>query len=126
MAFVAERGLKKMRPIKKIQRKLRELNVGSEIYFKQDNALFIVRGKQGKFLVATSEPDRETYTIIDIEKGFCGPNDRVFNPYNYKKQEDIEECLRDFNNPPEDMSDLKISLRHGTNVENVIDLPGIN
>ncbi|WP_099301951.1 hypothetical protein [Bacillus sp. Marseille-P3800] len=115
-----------MRPIKKIQRKLSQLKVGSEIHFKENNELFIVRGKQGNFIVATSEPDGNTYTIIDIEKGFCGPNDRVFNPYDYKKQGDIEECLRDFNNPPKEMSDLKISLRHGTNVENVIEFPGIN
>ncbi|MBX0320119.1 hypothetical protein [Shouchella clausii] len=115
-----------MRPIKKIQRKLRQLKVGSEIYHKQTNELFIVRGKQGKFLVATTEPGGETYTIIDIEQCFCGPNDRIFNPYDYRKQEDIEECLRDFNHPPEDMSDLKISQRYGMNVEDVIDLPGIN
>ncbi|MFK3936587.1 hypothetical protein ACI2JA_03600 [Alkalihalobacillus sp. NPDC078783] len=114
-----------MRNLKQVQRKLNRLKVGSEIVFMHDNETFIVRGKKGNFIVATSETDRKSYTIIDIDKGFCGPNDRTFNPYNYTKQEDIEQCLKDFNNPPKDMSDLKISLRYGGNVEDIFDLKDI-
>lgn len=75
---------------------LKHFKVGDRLCFRNDksNAL-VVRAKSENYLIATTESDRSEYTIIDTDKGICGPNDRVFNPYDYTKQEDVERCLSD-------------------------------
>lgn len=51
------------------------------------------------------------YTIVDSQTMKRGPNNLVFNAYNYTKQEDIEECLRDL-----DAGQIELSQRRSVPV----------
>lgn len=117
-------------------KKLLELNIGEKLYFQNDSNPYIVRAKGGKFLIATTEDkglvnlesEKFTirtrnphlfYTIVDTEKEICGPHDRTFNPYNFSKQEDIEQCLDDLIHKK---YDIGLSKRHGASIYEAIDL----
>ena len=100
---------------------LSDLKINDKIHFlNYEPKPYILKAKGGKFLIATVEDGNyKRYTIIDTEEGFCGPNDRTFNPYDYTKQEAIDECLSDF---LEGKYGIGISRRYGAKVEEVLDL----
>lgn len=59
---------------------------------------YTIKARSDRYIIATKpyNPQRTiVYTIIDLKEKWMWPNDRVFNPYDYAKQEDIEECLFD-------------------------------
>lgn len=99
--------------------KLGRLQINDKVFFKDEPKEFIVRAKGGKYLIATSEGTAEKYTIIDAGKGICGPHDRTFNPYNFKKQEDIDKCLSDL---VAGEYGIALSRRHSAPIEDVIDV----
>lgn len=100
---------------------LADLQVGESIFFlEHEPKPYTIKAKGGKYLIATVEDgDYKRYTIIDTENGYCGPNDRIFNPYDYTKQEDIDQCLDDLLTGN---YGLEISQRHRAEIKNVIDL----
>jgi hypothetical protein len=76
----------------------KNLKVGDKVKFSSEKQRYTVREKSEKFIICTKPFNvKKTvlYTIIDLERLVRGTNDRVFNPYDYMIQEDIEECLRD-------------------------------
>ncbi|WP_203362426.1 DNA translocase FtsK [Bacillus sp. REN10] len=97
------------------------LEVADKLFFKKDEPQpFTVKAKGDKFIVATVEDgDHKRYTIIDTEKGVCGPHDRTFNPYDFTKQQDIDKCLSDM---VAGEYGIKISRRHSAPIEDVIDV----
>ena len=106
---------------------------------------FVIRCKKENFIIATSSNGRSKYTIIDTEKGICGPDDRgALSPFDYSTQEGCENALlsltvkaeyRPVGKPnangiqvlerideTKDIVEIVISQRHQANIENVIDL----
>jgi hypothetical protein len=83
---------------------IQQIQIGSKIYFEREKRPYTVKAMDERYIIATKPFNaRKTclYTILDLHKGMRGPNNLVFNIYDYTKQEDIEECLRDLNNEEE-------------------------
>lgn len=74
------------------------IKAGSRVKFAEENGPYTVKAIGPRFAICTKpfNPRRTViYTIIDINKRVRSTNDRVFNPYDYKKQSDIDQCLVD-------------------------------
>lgn len=99
-------------------KKLSELEVNEQIFFKDDKNPYIIKTKGGNFLIATTQSG-DFYTIIDVEKEICGPHDRIFNFYDFSKQDDIDALLVDLINQK---YGIGISRRYGAKVSEVMDL----
>jgi hypothetical protein len=68
------------------------------VYFSREKRPYTVKACDNRYAICTKpfNPLKTVlYTIIDAEQGVRGTNNLVFNIYDYKKQEDIEECLKD-------------------------------
>ena len=75
---------------------------GDKIYFKSEKRPYRIKACNNRYLICTKPFNlRHTviYTIVDLYENVRGTNNLVFNPYDYAIQEDIEECLRDLENP---------------------------
>ena len=67
-----------------------KVNAGDEIEFESVEEIFDVRAANERFAVCVSG----TYhTIIDWEREVRGPNNLIFQPYQYSDQEDCNMCL---------------------------------
>lgn len=78
------------------------LDVGDKVYFETDKRPYIVKASNDMFAICTKPFNIHKtclYTIIDWRKGKRNRNNMVFNPYDYMKQEDIDECLKDLTDP---------------------------
>ncbi|MGJ0846527.1 hypothetical protein ACR77J_07555 [Tissierella praeacuta] len=74
------------------------LKVGDKIRFMGEKQKYTIKAKSDRFIICTKPFNLKRtclYTIVDLERMVRGANDRVFNPYNYMVQEDINECLKD-------------------------------
>mgnify|MGYP000858721777 FL=1 len=74
------------------------LKVGDKIKFINEKQRYTIKAKSDRFIICTKPFNLKKtclYTIIDLERMVRGANDRVFNPYNYMIQDDINECLSD-------------------------------
>ena len=88
------------------------LKVGDKIKFKSEKQRYTIKLKSDRFLICTKPFNiKKTcfYSIIDLERLVRGANDRVFNPYDYMKQEDIDKCL-------EDLGKGNVSVSHRNSV----------
>lgn len=54
------------------------------------------------------------YTILDFEKGIRNRHNLIFNPYDFKKQEDINKCLNDLLNKTDE---IELSHRNYEDLE---------
>ncbi|MFS1519645.1 hypothetical protein V1503_24780 [Bacillus sp. SCS-151] len=102
---------------------LTKLNVGDKVYFLQSNPdTFIVQAKKENYIVATSHEVEEgiQYTIIDTDKGMCGPHDRTFNFYDFNKKESMEELI---DHLIQKRKGITLSRRHSAPVSLVLNLP---
>jgi len=102
---------------------VQELTIGDKVYFLEGKPnVFTVRAKKENFIIATSYdvPEGIQYTIIDTDKGVCGPHDRTFNTYDFDKLSELDRLLNDL---IEKKFGIKISSRRGTSVSLVINLP---
>ncbi|GAB0156211.1 hypothetical protein CHRYSEOSP005_14750 [Chryseobacterium sp. Alg-005] len=52
--------------------------------------------------------DNPVYSIIDFQENWKAPNNLIFNHYDYSKQKDIDECLKDL-----ESGEVELSKRHG-------------
>ena len=76
----------------------KSLNVGDKIKFWTEKRSYVIKAKSERYLICTKAFNLQNtvlYTILDLERFVRGRNDRVFNPYDYTKQEDIDKCLND-------------------------------
>ena len=74
------------------------LKVGDKIKFVPEKQKYTVKAKSERYLICTKpfNPKKTVlYTIVDLKRLVRGTNNRVFNPYDYAVQKDIDECLRD-------------------------------
>ncbi|GAA4879494.1 hypothetical protein GCM10023310_69580 [Paenibacillus vulneris] len=79
-----------------------DLKVGDKVYFKTDKRPYTVKACNELFVICTKPFNLQhtcIYTIIDWKKGKRNRNNMVFNPYDYTKQSDIDECLQDLSDP---------------------------
>ncbi len=81
-----------------IVEKLNQISVGQKVYFEGEKLPYVAKAAGDRFVILTKPFNLKKtvlYTIIDYNKGVRGTNNCVFNVYDYKKQADIEECLKD-------------------------------
>lgn len=78
------------------------LEPGDKVYFESEKRPYVVKAANELFAICTKSFNlRHTclYTIIDWRKGKRNRNNMIFNPYDYMKQDDINECLQDLTDP---------------------------
>lgn len=74
------------------------IKVKDKVYFKSEKRPYTIKAFDGRYAICTKpyNPKRTVmYTIIDFKEAKRGPNNLVFNMYDYKIQEDIDQCLAD-------------------------------
>ena len=95
----------------------RNLKVGDKIKLASEKQRYTVKAKSDRFLICTKpfNPKKTVlYTIIDLTRLVRGPNNMVFNPYDYEIQTDIDECLKDL---IENRHGLEVSHRHSVKLD---------
>lgn len=93
------------------------LKIGSNVYFESEKVPYVVKAKDSRFAILTKPFNlQETvlYCIIDIHKGIRGPNNLLFNIYDYSDQYDINCCLEELNSGVVEVSDI---LRRGKRLD---------
>lgn len=76
----------------------RDLKVGDKVKFECEKQRYTVKAKSDRFLICTKPMNAlktVLYSIIDLERLVRGPNNLVFNCYEYTDQGDINQCLKD-------------------------------
>ncbi len=100
------------------------IKINSDVFFNGEKLPFKVKAFDGRFAVCTRNFDKKeddailshkvemndyfskkeafndlqnevVYTLIDFKNVVRSTNDFVFNPYDFKKDEDIKQCLSD-------------------------------
>ena len=97
----------------------KSLKVGDKVKFKSEKQKYTVKATSNRFLICTKpyNPKKTViYIIIDLKRLVRGANDRVFNPYDYMIQEDIDECL-------DDLVSGEIGVSHRNCVKLDIEIP---
>jgi len=87
----------------------KRLNIGDKIKFKSEKQRYTVKAKSDRYIICTKpfNPKKTVlYTIIDLYHGIRGPNDLIFNIYDYSEQKDIDECIKDL-----EKNELEVSRR---------------
>lgn len=72
--------------------------VGDKIVFAEDKQKYTIKARDGRWAICTKPLNlRKTvfYTIIDFDTDMRGPNDFIFNPYDYATKEGIHLCMKD-------------------------------
>ena len=85
------------------------IGLGSRVWFAEEKRPYTVMAIGARYAVCTKPfAARATvmYTIIDIERSVRGPNNLIFNPYDYKSREGCERCLSEL-----ESGDCEISSR---------------
>jgi hypothetical protein len=92
--------------------RLHALKVGDKIWFEDEKQGYTVKACDDRYAICTKpfNPLKTVlYTIVDFKEGIRGRNNLIFNIYDYKKQEDIDECLKDLN---AEVDPTRVSHRH--------------
>lgn len=74
------------------------MRVGDKVGFSGEKQSYTIRAMSSRFAICTRpfNPQRTViYTIVDTEKMVRGPNNLVFNVYDYATDEGCMESLRD-------------------------------
>lgn len=96
----------------------KSLNVGDKIKFWYEKQAYTVKAKSERYLICTKPFNLQKtvlYTILDLKRFVRGRNDRVFNSYDYSKQEDIDDCLKDLIS-----GEVGVSHRHCVPIDVVV------
>jgi len=75
-----------------------DIKIGTKIYFLKEKRPYVVKALNERFIICTKPFNLQKtvyYTIIDINENIRGTNNLVFNLYDYKDINDINECLKD-------------------------------
>lgn len=86
--------------------------LGAKIWFAGERQGYTVKACDSRYAICTKPFNSlrtVLYTIVDFKEGIRGRNNLIFNIYDYKKQEDIDQCLDDLNNP---VDGVQVSHRH--------------
>ena len=97
----------------KLQEIIKSIKVGDKLYWQNQKRPFTVKARDERYIICTKPYNFKktvTYSIIDTVDLICGPNNYVFNPYDYEEQKDIEQSLKDLEN-----NKYEISSRHLAN-----------
>jgi hypothetical protein len=80
----------------------KNIKVNDKVYFSDEPRIaYWVKARNDRYAILTRpyNPRRTViYSIWDMEKKIRSTNDYVFNPYDYNKQEDIDQSLTDLMN----------------------------
>lgn len=68
--------------------------IGDKVIFEGDKLKFNVRALNERFIICTTKTSYY-YTIVDLDKKIRGRHNKIFNPYNFKKDSDLEKLLKD-------------------------------
>jgi len=86
-----------------------------KIYFAGERIGYTIKACNERYLICTKpyNPKRTVlYTIVDLKEEIRGTNNLVFNMYDYAKQSDIDQCLKDLISGESDFDGLKITRRN--------------
>jgi len=86
-----------------------DAGIGDKLYVTGEVKPYTVRARDERYIIATKPYNlRHTvlYFIIDLIKGWRGPDDRVFC-FGYETPEDISERLHELSN-----GEMEVSRRH--------------
>jgi hypothetical protein len=103
-----------------IQNLQKTLKVGDKIEFAELKGKYTVKGRSENFVICTQpyNPQKTVrYTIIDFEKDIRGTHNLVFNMWDMKNNDDIEDCLKH-------LISSEIEISHRNNV--VLDIWKVN
>jgi hypothetical protein len=81
---------------------INELHVGCKVKFEAERGVYTVKARSERFAICTKpfNPKRTViYTIVDFKREVRGTNNLIFNIYDYAVQADIDNCLRDLEDP---------------------------
>lgn len=76
----------------------RNLKIGDKIKFINEKQKYTIKAKSDRYIICTKPFNLKKtvlYTIVDLERLVRGTNNMIFNPYDYAKRENIQECLKD-------------------------------
>jgi hypothetical protein len=97
----------------------RGLKVNDKIKFTSEKQKYTVKAKSDKFIICTKPFNLKKtclYTIVDLDRLVRGPNNLVFNNYDYMVQDDINECLKDL-----ECGEIEVSHRRSIKLD--IEIP---
>lgn len=97
----------------KLEEILKNIKVGDKLFWVNQKQPYTVKARNKRYIIVTKPFNLKKtvcYSIIDTKCLICGPNNYVFNPYDYSKQEDIEQSLKDLGK-----GEYEISYRHQAN-----------
>ena len=78
------------------------MQVGDKIYFKEEKRPYRIKAMSDRYLICTKPFNLQhtvIYTIVDLKENIRSTNNLVFNIYDYKDQNDIDQCLKDLEDP---------------------------
>lgn len=84
--------------------------LGQKIWFKSEKRPYIIKAFSDRYVICTKPFNLKKtvlYTIIDWTRKVRGPNNLVFNLYDYTEQDDIENCMHDLIK-----NEIQVSFRH--------------
>jgi hypothetical protein len=106
-----------------------KLEIGQDIYFEGESVPMKLRARSNRYAIVTRgyDPVEEAdlleememtaeeaseaslvYSLLDFQEEKKAPNDRIFDPYNYEEQADLEQCIADL-----EEGKINLSKRHG-------------
>lgn len=98
-------------------KELMNKRVGDRVYFKRHKKPYIIMARRKNVMIATKKMfGKIMYSIIDLDNGICGPDDYLFNVYEYDTKEVCERALKDMEN-----GEFEISHRHRAYINDVIE-----
>lgn len=95
----------------------KNLKVGDKIYWKNEERGYTIKARSERYIIVVKMMfGKPYYSILDLEQCICSTNNYVFNPYDYCKQDDIEQSLMDLVN-----GEYELSRRNEVYILQVID-----
>lgn len=75
-----------------------KLNIGDKLKFQEDIKTYTIKAIGYPYVICTTPFNLQKtvyYTILDFKKRIRNRHNLIFNPYDFKDQKDIDECLKD-------------------------------
>lgn len=91
------------------------IKIKDKIYFSSEKTPYTIKAFDGRYAICTKPYNfKKTviYTIIDFKNNIRSTNNLVFNMYDYKILNDINECLNDLKT-----GDVELSRRNSVELD---------
>lgn len=75
-----------------------DLKKGSKVFFLDEKQGMTIKAINNRYAIVTKPFNAKRtviYSMLDFQEEIKAPNNMVFNNYDYAKQEDIDQCLKD-------------------------------